>query len=69
MTTTLAPETSLPAMPRVLGGDTVGFDFERPELRADAGGPLDLEELSGAYSPIFGHFDNYGLGTQSYFDY
>ena len=68
-TGTLAPETSLPAMARVLGGGTVAFDFERPELRADAAGPLDLEELSGAYSPIFGHFDNYGLGTQSYFDY
>jgi sarcosine reductase len=68
-TGTLAPETSLPAMERVLGGDTVGFDFERPDVRAEAGGPLDLEELSGAYSPIFGHFDNYGVGTQSYLDY
>jgi glycine reductase complex component B subunit alpha and beta len=68
-TGTLAPETSLPAMERVLGGDTVAFDFERPNVRAAAGGPLDLEELSGAYSPIFGHFDNYGLGTQSYFDF
>lgn len=68
-TGTLAPETSLPAMERVVGGDTVAFDFERPDLRAEAGGPLDLEELSGAYSPIFGHFDNYGLGTQSYFDF
>jgi hypothetical protein len=28
-----------------------------------------LKSSSGAYSPIFGHFDNYGLGTQSYFDY
>jgi hypothetical protein len=52
-----------------VGGDTVAFDFERPDVRASAAGPLDLEELSGAYSPIFGHFDNYGLGTQSYFDY
>jgi len=25
--------------------------------------------VSGAYSPIFGHFDNYGLGRQSYLDY
>jgi glycine reductase complex component B subunit alpha and beta len=68
-TGTLAPETALPAMERVVGGDTVAFDFERPDVRASAAGPLDLEELSGAYSPIFGHFDNYGLGTQSYFDY
>jgi sarcosine reductase len=68
-TGTLAPETALPAMARVVGGDKVAFDFERPEVTAPAGGPLDLEELSGAYSPIFGHFDNYGLGTQSYFDY
>jgi Glycine/sarcosine/betaine reductase component B subunits len=68
-TGTLAPETALPAMERVVGGDTVAFDFERPEIRASATGPLDLEDLSGAYSPLFGHFDNYGLGTQSYFDY
>jgi hypothetical protein len=45
------------------------FDQERPELRTPAGGPLDLELLSGAYSPIFGHFDNYGLDRQSYHDY
>ena len=25
--------------------------------------------VAGAYSPIFGHFDNYGLGRQSYLDY
>jgi glycine reductase len=68
-TGTLAPETALPAMERTVGGDSVAFDFERPELRSAASGPLDLEELSGAYSPIFGHFDNYGIGTQSYFDY
>jgi hypothetical protein len=68
-TGTLAPETALPAMERVVGGDAVAFDFERPDLVAAAAGPLDLEQLSGAYSPIFGHFDNYGLGTQSYFDY
>jgi glycine reductase len=68
-TGTLAPETALPAMERTVGGDAVAFDFERPELRSAASGPLDLEELSGAYSPIFGHFDNYGYGTQSYFDY
>jgi hypothetical protein len=47
----------------------VVFDQERPDLRIPAGGALDLETLSGAYSPIFGHFDNYGLGVQSYFDY
>ena len=68
-TGTLAPETALPVMERVVGGDNVAFDFERPDVTAAAVGPLDLEELSGAYSPIFGHFDNYGLGTQSYFDY
>src|SRR5439155_14891389 len=68
-TGTLAPETALPAMERTVGGDSVAFDFERPELRSTASGTLDLEELSGAYSPIFGHFDNYGIGTQSYFDY
>jgi sarcosine reductase len=68
-TGTLAPKTALPAVERTVGGDEVGFDFERPALRVPAAGPLDLEELSGAYSPIFGHFDNYGLGAQSYFDY
>jgi hypothetical protein len=39
------------------------------EVRTPAAGPLDLEALSGAYSPIFGHFDNYGLGRQSYLEY
>lgn len=68
-TGTLAPAESLPAMPRVVGGRELVFDQERPEARTPAGGPLDLEALSGAYSPIFGHFDNYGLGRQSYFDY
>ncbi len=68
-TGTLAPATSLPAVERVVGGETVAFDFERPDLVSRAGGPLDLEELSGAYSPLFGHFDNYGFGTQSYFDF
>ena len=68
-TGTLAPTTSLPAVERVVGGETVAFDFERPDLVSPAGGPLDLEELSGAYSPLFGHFDNYGFGTQSYFDF
>jgi glycine reductase len=68
-TGTLAPESALPPMRRVLGGDDIVFDQERPEVRTPAGGALDLEALSGAYSPIFGHFDNYGLGRQSYFDY
>jgi sarcosine reductase len=68
-TGTLAPTEELPPMPRVVGGATVVFDQERPDLRIPAGGALDLETLSGAYSPIFGHFDNYGLGVQSYFDY
>ena len=68
-TGTLAPADALPAMERVVGGTELVFDQERPDLRIPAGGPLDLEALSGAYSPIFGHFDNYGLGRQSYFDY
>ena len=68
-TGTLAPGDPLPAMPRLIGGREVVFDQERPDLRTPAGGPLDLEALSGAYSPIFGHFDNYGLGRQSYLDY
>jgi len=68
-TGTLAPAEALPAMDRVVGGTELVFDQERPEGRVPAGGPLDLEALSGAYSPIFGHFDNYGLGRQSYFDY
>ena len=68
-TGTLAPAEELPPMPRVVGGETVVFDQERPDLRIPAGGALDLEALSGAYSPIFGHFDNYGFGVQSYFDY
>jgi len=68
-TGTLAPAEPLPAMPRVVGGRELVFDQERPELRTPAAGPLDLEALAGAYSPIFGHFDNYGLGSQSYLDY
>ena len=68
-TGTLAPAEALPPMARVVGGTAVVFDQERPDARTLAGGPLDLEALSGAYSPIFGHFDNYGLGRQSYFDY
>ena len=68
-TGTLAPTDALPAMARVVGGTELVFDQERPDLRTPAAGPLDLERLSGAYSPIFGHFDNYGLGNQSYFDY
>jgi glycine reductase complex component B subunit alpha and beta len=68
-TGTLAPADSLPAMDRIVGGKEMVFDQERPEIRTAAQGPLDLEALSGAYSPIFGHFDNYGLGSQSYFEY
>jgi hypothetical protein len=68
-TGTLAPADALPAMRRVVGGTALTFDQERPDLRTPAQGPLDLEALSGAYSPIFGHFDNYGLGRQSYHDY
>jgi glycine reductase complex component B subunit alpha and beta len=68
-TGTLAPTDALPPVGRVVGGTEMTFDQERPELRTPAGGPLDLELLSGAYSPIFGHFDNYGLGRQSYHDY
>ncbi|HZS31746.1 MAG TPA: glycine/sarcosine/betaine reductase component B subunit [Methylomirabilota bacterium] len=68
-TGTLAPADPLPAMPRVVGGRELVFDQERPEVRTPAGGPLDLEALSGAYSPIFGHFDSYGLGDQSYLDF
>jgi glycine reductase complex component B subunit alpha and beta len=68
-TGTLAPADPLPAMPRVIGGRDVVFDQERPDVRTPAAGPLDLEAVSGAYSPIFGHFDNYGLGCQSYLDY
>jgi sarcosine reductase len=68
-TGTLAPAEPLPAMARVVGGRELVFDQERPEVRTPAAGPLDLEALSGAYSPIFGHFDNYGLGRQSYLEY
>jgi glycine reductase complex component B subunit alpha and beta len=68
-TGTLAPETALPAVSRVVGGSDIVFDQERPEYRTPAAGPLDLEALSGAYSPIFGHFDNYGLGAQTYVDF
>jgi len=68
-TGTLAPAEPLPAMPRVVGGRDVVFDQERPDARTSAAGPLNLEAVSGAYSPIFGHFDNYGLGCQSYLDY
>ena len=68
-TGTLAPSEALPAMARVVGGMELVFDQERPDVRTPAAGPLDLERLSGAYSPIFGHFDSYGLGPQSYFDY
>jgi glycine reductase complex component B subunit alpha and beta len=68
-TGTLAPTDRLPAMPRVVGGRDLVFDQERPDVRTSAAEPLDLEALAGAYSPIFGHFDNYGLGRQSYLDY
>jgi glycine reductase len=68
-TGTLAPSGPLPFMARVVGGKELVFDQERPDVRTPASGPLDLEAVSGAYSPIFGHFDNYGLGPQSYFDY
>ncbi len=68
-TGTLAPADALPRMARVVGGHEVVLDQERPDIRTPAEGPLDLEALSGAYSPIFGHFDNYGLGCQSYDDY
>jgi glycine reductase len=68
-TGTLAPAEPLPSMPRVVGGRDLVFDQERPDVRTPAAGPLDLEAVSGAYSPIFGHFDNYGLGCQSYLDY
>jgi glycine reductase len=68
-TGTLAPADALPAVGRVVGGTHLVFDQERPDVRTPAHGPLDLETLSGAYSPIFGHFDNYGLGPQSYHDY
>jgi glycine reductase len=68
-TGTLAPSDRLPAVSRVVGGVELVFNQERPELRTPAQGPLDLEALSGAYSPVFGHFDNYGLGRQSYYDY
>jgi glycine reductase len=68
-TGTLAPLEPLPVVKRVVGGRDLVFDQERPEARSPAAGPLDLEALSGAYSPIFGHFDNYGLGRQSYHDY
>lgn len=68
-TGTLAPGEPLPAVRRVVGGTEITFDQERPDVRTPAAGPLDLEALSGAYSPIFGHFDNYGLGRQSYRDY
>jgi glycine reductase len=68
-TGTLAPAEALPAMARVVGGRELVFDQERPDVRTPAAGPLDLEALSGAYSPIFGHFDSYGLGRQSYLDH
>jgi glycine reductase complex component B subunit alpha and beta len=68
-TGTLAPPDPLPAMARVVGGRELVFDQERPEIRTPASGPLDLERLAGAYSPIFGHFDSYGLGRQSYRDH
>jgi glycine reductase len=68
-TGTLAPSEALPPVTRVVGGDSLVFDQERPDVRTPAAGSLDLEALSGAYSPIFGHFDNYGLGRQSYYDY
>ncbi|MDR7542626.1 MAG: glycine/sarcosine/betaine reductase component B subunit [Armatimonadota bacterium] len=68
-TGTLAPTEVLPAVQRVVGGTELVLDQERPEVRVPANGPLDLEVLSGAYSPIFGHFDNYGIGCQSYYDY
>ncbi len=68
-TGTLAPTEALPRAARVVGGREVVFDQERPDIRIPADGPLDLEALSGAYSPIFGHFDHYGLGRQSYDDY
>ena len=68
-TGTLAPAEALSSMPRVVGGRDLVLDQERPDLRTPAGGPLDLEALSGAYSPIFGHFDSYGMGRQSYDDY
>jgi sarcosine reductase len=68
-TGTLAPDDVLPAMARLVGGRDLVFDQERPDLRTPAQGRLDLEALSGAYSPIFGHFDNYGLGRQSYLDH
>jgi len=68
-TGTLAPADALPPAGRVVGGTEMTFDQERPDVRTPAGGALDLEALSGAYSPIFGHFDNYGLGRQSYHDY
>jgi len=68
-TGTLAPGEVLPRVSRVIGGDSLVFDQERPDARTPAAGVLDLEALSGAYSPIFGHFDNYGLGRQSYYDY
>jgi hypothetical protein len=68
-TGTLAPAEPLPAMDHVVGGTDLVFDQERPDIRTPAQGPLDLEKLSGAYSPIFGHFDNYGLGAQSYHEY
>ncbi len=68
-TGTLAPADPLPAMDRVVGGTDLIFDQERPDVRTPAQGRLDLEKLSGAYSPIFGHFDNYGLGAQSYHEY
>ena len=68
-TGTLAPGEVLPRVSRVIGGDSLVFDQEQPDARTRAAGVLDLEALSGAYSPIFGHFDNYGLGRQSYYDY
>jgi sarcosine reductase len=65
----LAPVEALPPMARVVGGREIVFNQERPDVRTSAAGHLELESLSVAYSPIFGHFDHYGLGRQSYYDY
>lgn len=65
----LAPTDSLPPMARVVGGKEIVFNDERPDVRTPANGRLDLEALSGARSPIFGHFDWYGMGCQSYLDF
>jgi hypothetical protein len=31
-------------------------------------GSLDLEALSGACSPVFSHFGDYGLGRQAFLE-